>query len=181
MTDSHQPEVLGHCQLIANAPGAEPLPWYVARRARGLSRRLHRLFARFLRGAAAESAQPSAAAATPGMGCELAPGDWVRVRSRAEIQQTLASGTRRSGCAFLEPMARYCGREFRVARRVGRFFDEARWRMLKCRDTVLLEGVYCDGSGHADTRGCDRLCFFFWRTEWLERIPAPTDQPGSTP
>jgi hypothetical protein len=48
--------------------------------------------------------------------------------------------------------------------------------MLKCRNIVLLENVYCDGSGHPDTRGCDRMCFFFWRTEWLERVGPPTTQ-----
>lgn len=180
MVDSHQHDAPGHCQLIANTAGAEPLHWCAARRVRGLGRRARRLLARCFRCSAAETT-PSPAAAESDIRCELASGDWVRVRSRAEIQQTLGPDARCGGCAFLEPMTRYCGGEFRVARRVERFFDEARWRMLKCRNTVLLEGVYCDGSGHPDTRGCDRLCFFFWRTEWLERIAAPADRSEPAP
>ena len=33
--------------------------------------------------------------------------------------------------------------------------------------TVLLEGVFCDGSAHG---GCDRTCFCFWREGWLKRV-----------
>jgi hypothetical protein len=100
----------------------------------------------------------------------LAAGDRVRVRSGEEIGRTLDRWGRCGGCKFQEPMYRYCGREFRVAKRVTRFFDEARQRMLRCKNIVLLEGVYCDGSGDPATIGCDRMCFFFWRTEWLERV-----------
>ncbi|MCY2954889.1 MAG: hypothetical protein NTU53_23405 [Planctomycetota bacterium] len=65
-----------------------------------------------------------------------------------------------------------------MAKRVDRFFDEARWRMLKCRGVVLIDGAYCDGSGHPDTRGCDRMCFFFWRTEWLEKVGQSLNSPS---
>jgi hypothetical protein len=93
----------------------------------------------------------------------------VRVRPWIEIARTLDRHSRCNGCAFLEPMRAFCGREFRVVRCVERFFDEQRWRMLKVRNIVLLDGVHCDGSGHPDTAGCDRMCLYFWRTEWLER------------
>jgi hypothetical protein len=102
---------------------------------------------------------------------ELQPGDRVRVRSLEEIERTLDAKNGCHGCAFLWPMRQYCGQEFRVVKRVERFFDENRWRMLRCKNVVLLDGVYCDGNGgHPDTRGCDRMCFYFWRTEWLERL-----------
>jgi hypothetical protein len=73
-------------------------------------------------------------------------------------------------------MYEYCGKELRVAKVVNRFFDEARWRMLKAGNMVLLEGVHCDGSSISDTQGCDRMCFYFWRTEWLEKIEEAPDQ-----
>jgi hypothetical protein len=49
--------------------------------------------------------------------------------------------------------------------------------MLKARNIVLLERVYCDGSGTLETQGCDRMCFYFWRTEWLEKIEQTPGQP----
>lgn len=110
---------------------------------------------------------------------DLQAGDWVRVRPRRQIEQTLDSTGRLRGCAILEPMFAWCDKPVRVARIVERFFDEKEWRMRRCKGIVLLEGVYCDGSGHPDTMGCDRMCFFFWRTEWLERaaqsptVPVP--------
>ncbi len=102
------------------------------------------------------------------LGEPLHEGDIVRVRSLEQIRETLDANGGCHGCAFLEPMARYCGQELRVAKCLQRFFDEKRWRMLKCRNVVLLEGAFCDGSGHPDTLGCDRMCLFFWRIEWLE-------------
>jgi hypothetical protein len=36
----------------------------------------------------------------------------------------------------------------------------------RMKNTVLLDGVLCDGWGGA----CDRSCFFFWREAWLKRV-----------
>jgi hypothetical protein len=108
----------------------------------------------------------------------LAVGDVVRVRSAEQIRGTLDEQGGLKGCSFALGMYRYCGRELRVAKVVDRFFDEARWRMLKARNLVLLEGVHCDGSSIPDTQGCDRMCFYFWRTEWLEKVDGPARRPG---
>lgn len=158
------------CQLEAfpaseesGAPSREePWAWYVRRRARGALRKLGRLLGRI----GARAPPPPAA---PLEAPELAAGDLVRVRSAEYIQRSLTDGRLR-GCAFGQGMFQYCGRELRVARVVERFFDEARFRMLKARRMVLLEGVHCDGSNLPDTQGCDRMCFYFWRTEWLEKV-----------
>jgi len=157
------------CQLMSNIDcGCEPVSWYLRRRTRNLLRRLRR-FLGIRRDFEQPIGPPSCGSAVP-VAVELNTGDRVRVRPLEEIKRTLDTNGACSGCAFLKPMAAYCGRELRVARRMDHFFDERRWRMLKCRNIVLLEGVYCDGSGHPDTRGCERMCFFFWRTEWLEKI-----------
>ena len=100
----------------------------------------------------------------------LAPGDLVRVRPAEYIRNTLNEKRMLRGCSFGAGMYQYCGQEKRVAKVVTRFFDEARGRMLKSRNMVLLDGVYCDGAGYPDTLGCDRMCFYFWRSEWLEKI-----------
>src|SRR5512142_2182036 len=152
------------CQLEAfpsmeetGAPSREePWSWYFRRRARGAVRKLGNVLRRALRG------DPPAAPAVELEAPELRAGDLVRVRSAEFIQGTLTDGRLR-GCAFGQGMFQYCGKELRVARVVERFFDEARFRMLKARRMVLLEGVHCDGSNLPDTQGCDRMCFYFWR------------------
>jgi hypothetical protein len=173
--EARRPDGVG-CQLEAfparlevGPPGRdEPWSWYLKRRARALGERLMRAL-----GVGAQAPRPPAPA--PRLPApRLAPGDRVRVRSAEDIRSTLDEKGALSGCAFGVGMYAYCGKELRVARVVERFFDEARWRMLRARDLVLLGGVHCDGASHPDTRGCDRMCFYFWRTEWLERI----DEPG---
>jgi len=168
------------CQLISSfRESSEPRTWYVRRRVRwGLwraRRPIWRLKARIKRRMGV-SPRDTSQDVLP-LRIPIAPlddlkeGDLIRVRSLAEIQSTLDEKSRCHGCSFLWPMRQFCGREFRVAKRVRHFFDENRWRMVRCGSIALLEGVYCDGSfGHPDTRGCDRLCFLFWRTEWLERV-----------
>jgi hypothetical protein len=58
---------------------------------------------------------------------------------------------------------------------VEHFYDVAKARTAKTRNTVLLEGVYCTGGDLPEANGCQRRCYYFWRTEWLEKIPAPCD------
>jgi hypothetical protein len=101
---------------------------------------------------------------------EFQEGQLVRAKSLEGITATLDASGRTGGCKFTSPMIRYCGREFRVLKRMTRFFDEAQWKMVRCKKLVLLEGVYCDGSGSEATQGCDRMCFVFWREEWLEPV-----------
>jgi hypothetical protein len=161
------------CQLIQNdaydpdrgAPfREEPWLWYLRRRTRGVTRRVRGWLEPSSTGAPAQSLPAS------GPDLHLRAGDVVRVRSREEIARTLdAAGTFR-GCGFMPNMYAFCGRELRVLKPVERFFDERRWRMLRCHNVVLLEGATCNPTFDADFRGCDRTCFLFWRTEWLERV-----------
>ena len=66
----------------------------------------------------------------------------------------------------------YCGKSFTVRKRIRRFFDERTRRMVKLRDVVILEGVFCEVSplGFEEYAGCDRTCFLFWKESWLERV-----------
>ena len=103
------------------------------------------------------------------------PGDRVRVRTLEEILATLDTEGRCDGCYFVRSMARHCGQEFPVLKVVERYYDEKQRRMLRCRNTVFLEGACCDGACHPDTTGCDRTCLSFWRAEWLEKLDSPGD------
>lgn len=141
----------------------EPWSWYLRRRARNLLLKL--------RAAVGPPALPSLAFPAPVEvpTLRLSAGEWVRVRPFLDIQSTLDARGGLRGCRFAPGMRAYCGRRLRVAKVVARFFDEAHGRMLRGRHLVLLEGAYCDGSISPSTQGCDRMCFYFWRAEWLER------------
>jgi len=162
-------ELPGACQLVqldgvAAAGGRakeEPWWWAVKRHGHNLAFRLRTR----LRGP-----DPVARRRPDLPPSDLRAGERVRVRSRAEIAATLDEAGTCSGCWLAPPQYECCGREFTVARRVERFFDERRWRMLRTRNLVALEGVRCDGRGLPETAGCDRGCYYFWRTEWLERV-----------
>ncbi len=98
----------------------------------------------------------------------LQPGDMVRIRSKEEIRATLDDWNRLKGCGFLEEMWPYCSTVQRVYKRVEQFMDERDYVVKKCRNLVILDGVFCHGT--VDFGKCDRTCFFFWREEWLEKI-----------
>lgn len=104
---------------------------------------------------------------------QLEAGDWVRVKSREEIDATLNHWKQLRGCAFMEEMAQYCGTTQKVLKPVKRFVDERDLRVLKSTGIVLLADLNCQGV--SGIGACDRNCFYFWRVEWLEKIPQPEE------
>jgi hypothetical protein len=194
MSDAEMNTDHGGCQLMANVGvGSEPVVGRLLRisrkYARGIRRwaavrtRLRRFIGAVSRKSRTERALiPGEAGAAPARQARagFACGDLVRVRSAEEIARTLDARGACRGCGFLKPMTAHCRREYRIAKIVRRFFDERRWRMLRCDGVVLLEGVHCDGSGHPDTHGCDRMCYFFWRTEWLEPVSRSDERNASS-
>ncbi len=100
---------------------------------------------------------------------EIKAGDIVRVKSRDEINPTLDLHRKTRGCTFQTEMYEHCGMEYRVLKKIGHFFDEASRKTRKCKNTYLLEGCCCTGSGtYLGT--CDRNCFFFWQRQWLDKV-----------
>lgn len=99
----------------------------------------------------------------------LKPGDWVQVKSEAEILATLDGSGKNKGMVFMPQMKQYCGKTFRVYKRVENIIFEESHTRRRLKDTVLLEGLICEGDGY----GCDRSCFFFWREDWLTRVDGP--------
>jgi hypothetical protein len=98
----------------------------------------------------------------------LLPGELVAVRSLDEIRQTLDDRGTLNGLVFMPEMLAACGREFRVFRRVDKLHDWlGRTGLRRVHDTVLLEGLRCDGSGHA---GCQSCCYIRWNEAWLRRV-----------
>jgi hypothetical protein len=98
----------------------------------------------------------------------LRPGDWVEVKPMEEILLTLDDRAKNRGLRFVPEMSDFCGRRFRVLKRVEKICIENTPDVRGIKDTVLLEGGICQGGGI----GCDRACFHFWREVWLRRVPA---------
>jgi hypothetical protein len=99
---------------------------------------------------------------------QLQAGDWVRVRSREEIEGDLNYWRQVRGCAFMPKMAEYCGTIHRVVKSMKRFVDERDLKVKKASGIILLEWVMCKGTAEFDR--CDRSCLHFWREEWLEKL-----------
>ncbi len=102
----------------------------------------------------------------------LRPGERVRVKTLEQIDRTLDATLSTHGLGFMPVQRAFAGGEFTVRTRVERFFDERTRRMLRLRDTVILDGVFCEppAGGDEDYAGCNRMCFLFWKEAWLERI-----------
>jgi hypothetical protein len=97
----------------------------------------------------------------------LWPGEWVKVRSLAEISATLDGEGRLDGLPFMLEMLRHCGQRHRVFRRIEKihyYFGPVAPHLRRLRDAVLLEELRCDGTGHG---GCQAGCQFIWKEAWL--------------
>lgn len=90
----------------------------------------------------------------------------VEVRTAAEIAATLDADGKCDGLPFMPEMLVHCGRRFRIFRRAEKTCVEGHG-LRRMRDTVLLEGVHCDGSAHD---GCQRRCLVFWKEAWLRPV-----------
>jgi hypothetical protein len=103
------------------------------------------------------------------LGPALRPGDVVRVRSRSEIEATLDAGGALDGLPFMAEMAEYCGKVFRVHRRVDKINDmRHKTGLRRMHDSVTLTGVRCSGFHHD---GCQAECQILWKDCWLARVP----------
>lgn len=104
-------------------------------------------------------------------------GEWVEVKSKAEIVISLDSQRRCKGLEFMPGMEQFCGQRLRIRKTVRAIFDERAWRMLKIKNTYLLEGSICEGRGMYEKEGCDRCCYYFWKEDWL-KSPESEDLEG---
>jgi hypothetical protein len=105
----------------------------------------------------------------PAAGPPLLRGQWVEVRSAAEILATLDAAGRLEGIPFMPEMADWCGRRARVHRRAEKTCVEG-GGLRRSAGTVLLEQARCDGADHD---GCQRNCMFFWKEAWLKPAAGP--------
>lgn len=100
---------------------------------------------------------------------QLHPGEYVEVKSEPEILQTLDENGRLNGLAYIPAMGVFGGQRFKVFKRMETMYQEESGKVRRLKNTVLLDGVHCDGL----LMGCDRACFFYWREAWLRRADGP--------
>jgi hypothetical protein len=97
----------------------------------------------------------------------LQPGEWVEVKSAAEIQATLDTKGRNRGLVFDPEMAICCGRRYRVAAPLRKIISEETGKMVALTNTVILDGLTCQG---ICAQNCPRANYFYWREIWLKRV-----------
>lgn len=100
----------------------------------------------------------------------LQTGDRVRVKTRCEINKIVDRQKRSSGCAFARGMYFHCNQPYRVLKTISCFYDEAKQKVCKSKNMIILENVTCSGKFRLYPWRCDRNCFFFWKEKWLEKI-----------
>lgn len=112
----------------------------------------------------------------------LWPGEWVRVRPFSAIAATLDENGFLDALPFMPEMLPYCGRDFRVLRRIDKihdYFTPGGTGLRRLRDSVTLDDLRCSGAAHG---GCQAGCQLIWKEAWLEPIQRPrSDTPPSPP
>ena len=109
---------------------------------------------------------------TPTEVLNLQPGEWVEVKSLAEITKTLDSSGRNRGLHFTPDMRLRCGQRYRVRSRASRLIAEGTGHMLSIKNTVLLDGAVNE-KAHNTFGSCPRRAYQYWREIWLKRAPPP--------
>src|SRR5262249_17516442 len=107
---------------------------------------------------------------------QLSVGDWVEIRSKEEILNTLDQQGQLDGLPFMPEMFRFCGRRVKVFKRAHKTCDtvnETGGRRLA--NAVHLD-TRCDGQAHG---GCQAACLFFWKLAWIK--PVEAESPPTVP
>src|SRR2546430_31561 len=113
----------------------------------------------------------------------LRRGDLVEVRTPDEIVSTLDAQGTPDRLPLMPEMLEFCGRRFRVSRRVMKtcytglnLYDAM--RRFRSDDVVTLEDVRCSGAAHD---GCQKACMIFWRDAWLRKVEPGAGQSKMPP
>jgi hypothetical protein len=102
----------------------------------------------------------------------LKPGEYVRIKSQEDIENTLDRTGKNRGLSFdPEEMAPYCGRVFKVRSSVTKIIDESTGKMLHMKQPcIILDGVVCNAEKAPCRLNCPRAIPSYWREIWLERV-----------
>jgi hypothetical protein len=105
------------------------------------------------------------------MAVRLRAGEWVEVRSLAEILATLDETGCLGALPFMPEMAEHCGKKFRVFKSAHKTCNTLGGGGIRQMEAAVhLDGLRCDGEAHG---GCQAGCLLFWKEAWLKRVDAP--------
>src|ERR1700722_956970 len=108
---------------------------------------------------------------TPVAALNLGPGDLVQIKPYREILQTLNESNRNRGLFWDAEEVPYCGKTYRVLKRVERIINERTGKMQEMKTPcVILDSVICE-SRYSECRFfCPRSIYSYWREIWLQRV-----------
>jgi hypothetical protein len=109
---------------------------------------------------------------TPTESLGLQSGDWVRVKTRQEIVETLDENSKNRGLVMAKAMLQNCGRRFQVLDNFDRMISERTGEMREVKNTVSLRGLECHC--YYQLGGCPRGDLQYWREIWLENTIDPS-------
>lgn len=111
--------------------------------------------------------------ATPTANLNLQPGELVRVKTQEQILQSVDTSNRNRGMYWDAELVPYCGKTFRVLRRVSKQIGERTRKMQEMKSPcVVLESAICQARYSSCRMFCPKSMFPYWREIWLERVEA---------
>jgi hypothetical protein len=103
-------------------------------------------------------------------GDRLEVGDMAKVVSYSQIKSTLNDNGFFKGLPFQEGMEKYCNNTYEVLKIPQYVLHLGGRKINRCKDVVILRGLYCKGKGMMTHEGCDMCCLHYWKTHWLRKI-----------
>jgi hypothetical protein len=97
----------------------------------------------------------------------LRASDWVEVRTKQEILQTLDRNGRLDGMPLMPQMLDYCGQIFRVRRSAHKTCDPVYTHSSRRLPNAVHLDLRCDGKAYG---GCQAGCLLFWKEAWLKPV-----------
>ena len=108
---------------------------------------------------------------TPGGQLDLREGELVRVKRYEEILATCNVRNQNRGLLFDAEMVPYCGKTYRVHKRVTKIVNEKDGKLLHMKNPcIILENVFCRAWYSSCRMFCPRQIYAYWREIWLERV-----------
>ena len=101
--------------------------------------------------------------------CAMHANDWVEVRSKQEILETLDKNGRLDGMPFMPQMFEYCGKRFRVHKSAHKTCDPVYTMASRSVANAVHLNLRCDGQAYG---GCQAGCLLFWKEAWLKPVSA---------
>ena len=93
--------------------------------------------------------------------------DWVEVRSKQEILETLDKNGRLDGMPFMPQMFEYCGKRFKVHKSAHKACDPVYTMASRGVDDAVHLNLRCNGQAYG---GCQAGCRLFWKEAWLKPV-----------